>query len=361
MAERGIRPLEQAAGHTGACAVKRILRQIVLLGLAVGLPLAFFLGCSNLVPASTPDPTLTSLSAAVAATATAAKAQDASTNPLATAQAKATQKSLEIQVTQTARSMGRSEGELAEATVAAPILAELPQYGLDPAQGRVGWVHDPLTLDITGYHQFAHGNDHMEVIAADFALAADITWETRYGSSGCGFMFRSDGDADKPNQYMLLATRFANGHVVFSALADGEIANLHDFYPRTEDRSFEWQNGTTNRLAVIARGPLIEIYSNGVKIGEVDTTQPPSRLPSPPKPEAPLDAGNTEAAAVYQTQLQEYQEILAQSESAYKTALKNYSNRQAEFSEGFLAMIAGTESGQTTCTFENTWLWLIEP
>jgi hypothetical protein len=341
--------------------VKRDLRQKTVLILAAGLCIGAFLGCSSLGASPAPDPTLTYLSAAVAGTATAAQRQDASVDSLATAQAKATQKSLEIQVTRTARSVGRSEEQLAEATVAAPILAELPQYGLDPEKGRLGWVHDPLTLDISGYHQFAHGNDHIEVTAADFALAADITWETRYGSSGCGFMFRSDGDQNQPNQYMLLATRFANGHVIFSALADGEIANIHDFYPKTEDRSFDWQNGTTNRLAVIARGDLIEIYTNGVKIGTVDITAPPSRLPSPPKPQAPLDPNNTQALEAYQSQLQEYQEILAQSDTAYQSALKNYTTRQAVFHDGFLAMLAGTESGQTKCTFDNAWLWLIEP
>jgi hypothetical protein len=122
----------------------------------------------------------------------------------------------------------------------------------------------------------------MNVTAADFALAADITWDTQYGGSGCGFMFRSDGDKNKPNQYMVIATRFANGHVIFSALADGELANIHEFYPRDDDRSFDAQNGTTNRLAVVARGNLIEIYTNGVKIGEVDTTQPPT-LPVRPR------------------------------------------------------------------------------
>lgn len=310
-----------------------------------------------------PEPTqpLSGLSASVAATATAAKAQEGSDDPLATAEAKATQKSLEIQVTQTARAQGRSESELAEATVAAPIIAELPQYGLDQGKGKVGWVQGPITLDITGYHQFTYGNDHMEVTAADFALAADVTWDTRYGSSGCGFMFRSDGDKEKPNQYMLLATRFANGHVMFTALANGDITNIHDFYPKTEDKSFQWQNGTTNRLAVVARGNLIEIYTNYVKIGEIDTTQPPSRLPSPPKPAAPFDQGDTQAMAAYQDQLKEYQEIIDQSEAAYKSALKNYMNAKAVFTDGFLAMIAGTESGQTKCTFDKAWLWLIEP
>jgi hypothetical protein len=244
--------------------------------------------------------------------------------------------------------------------VAAPIVAELPRYGLDASSGHAGWLHDPITLEISGYHDFAYGNDHMQVTAADFVLAADITWDTQYGSSGCGFMFRSDGDEVKPNQYMIIASRFANGRVVFSALADGEIANIHDFYPKDNDRSFDWQNGTTNRLAVIARGPLIEIYTNGVKIGEIDTTQPPKKPPAPPKPAEPADKSNQSAMEAYQAQLKEYQDILSQSQTSYNTALRNYSERPAVFEEGFLAMIAVSESGRTQCTFDKAWLWLLD-
>jgi hypothetical protein len=317
-------------------------------------------GCSSTGSSQQPNLTLTALSAAVARTATAAQGQDSSTDALATAQVKATQSSLEIQATQTARAGTRDEAQLATATVAAPIVAELPRYGLDSSSGRAGWLHDPITLEISGYHDFAYGNDHMQVTAADFVLAADITWDTQYGSSGCGFMFRSDGDEVKPNQYMVIASRFANGRVVFSALADGEIANIYDFYPKDNDRSFDWQNGTTNRLAVIARGPLIEIYTNGVKIGEIDTTQPPKKPPTPPKPAEPADKSNQSAMEAYQTQLKEYQDILSQSQTSYNTALRNYSERPAVFEEGFLAMIAVSESGRTKCTFDKAWLWLLD-
>jgi hypothetical protein len=328
---------------------------LILVVLWTGLP-----GCSSNGSSQQPNLTLTALSAAVARTATAVQGQDSSENTLATAQAKATQSSLEIQATQTARAGTRDEAQLATATVAAPIVAELPRYGLDASSGHAGWLHDPITLEISGYHDFAYGNDHMQVTAADFVLAADITWDTQYGSSGCGFMFRSDGDEVKPNQYMIIASRFANGRVVFSALADGEIANIHDFYPKDNDRSFDWQNGTTNRLAVIARGPLIEIYTNGVKIGEIDTTQPPKKPPAPPKPAEPADKSNQSAMEAYQAQLKEYQDILSQSQTSYNTALRNYSERPAVFEEGFLAMIAVSESGRTQCTFDKAWLWLLD-
>jgi len=330
--------------------------------LVIATMLAGMTACSILKGGGTPaEPTLSELAVSVAQTATAAKQSGAEVDDLATAQAKATQKSQEVAATQTARAGSQTEQQIAEATLSAPIIAELPQYGLDPKKGHTGWLQGPLALEISGYQQVTYGNDHMEVTAADFALAADITWNTQYGSSGCGFMFRSNGDKNKPDQYMILATRFGSGHVIFSALSQGEIANIHDFYARSVDKSFAWENGSTNRLAVTARGNLIEIYTNGVKIGEVDTSQPPSRLPSPGKPTAPLDQTNQALVQQYQNQLKEYEDIIKQSEVSYQTAVKNYTTRQAIFTDGFLAMIAASESGKTECTFNKAWLWLIEP
>jgi hypothetical protein len=318
-------------------------------------------GCGSGGGGDQPNATLTALSQSIAATGTAEQQQEAAGDSLGTAQAEATQSSQEIFATQTAQLATRDEVKLATATVTAPIVAELPQYGLDAASGQVGWVHDPLTLELTGFHDFDYGNDHMNVTAADFVLAADITWDTQYGGSGCGFMFRSDGDKNKPNQYMVVATRFANGHVIFSALSDGELANIHEFYPRDDDRSFDAQNGTTNRLAVVARGNLIEIYTNGVKIGEVDTTQPPAMPVLPPKPKPPIDMNDIPKVKLFQAELKEYEEIAQQAKTNFQIALNNYKKRQAVFEDGFLAMLALSESGHTVCKFDNAWLWLLNP
>ncbi len=331
----------------------------ILTGLILLAALALSAGCGQ--SAGPSDPTLVALGTSVAGTATAAQIEKLAVNKLATAQAEAAATAGAIAAAQTAAAAGSSQADRDYATQAAPVVAELPVYGLDSGSGRLGWRHDPLTLEITGYQQMANGNDHPEVTAADFALAADVTWDTQYGSSGCGLMFRSNGDQKKTDGYMILLTRFGSGHVLFTALSEGEIANVHDFFPKTADQSFQWQNGTTNRLAVIARGNLIEIYTNGVKIGEVDTTQPPERLSAPPKPVQPLNQNDTAAMNTYQKQMEEYNDILDQYESTYQTALGNYNERTAVFTDGFLTMIAASESGRTVCTFEDAWLWLIEP
>jgi hypothetical protein len=307
------------------------------------------------------EPTQSGLSQSVALTATANSEEGSgSGDELATAQAEATQKSQSIQATRTASASTRDESQLATATVAAPVVAELPRYGVDPAQGNLGWLHDPVTIDIEGYHQFGFANDHSQVVARDFVLAADVTWDTQYGASGCGFMFRSNGDQNKPDQYMLIATRLGNGHVIFTAVAAGELANFKDYYARSSDRTFQVDNGATNRLAVVGRGPLFEFYSNGVMIGEVDTTRPPPAPSLPSAPQLPTGDANQDALKKYQDELKEYQDMAGQVQSNYQLALKNYKSKEAVFEEGFVAMIALSESGRTQCKFEDAWLWLIE-
>ena len=311
--------------------------------------------------AEAPNPTLAAINLAIKATATAEAAESESENTLATAQAKATANSEAVAATSTAQMAGRDADTLATATVIAPIVAELPQYGLGASSGHAGWVHNPLTLEITGFQDYTYGNDYMNVIAADFVLASDITWDTQYGGSGCGFMFRSDGEKEKSNQYMIIITRFANGRAAFFALANGEFANLQDFYPKELDRSFDWRNGTTNRLTIVARGNLIDVYTNGVKIGTIDTLKPPKKPTRPAKPTPPPDQSDNTKVKEYENQIKDYQKIIQENEANYQTATMNFDTLPTDFKEGFLAMVALSQSGRTVCKFDNTWLWLLEP
>jgi len=307
------------------------------------------------------EATLTAMSVSLPQTLTAANVEEDTGNDLATAQAEATLRSMDIQSTQTADASTRNDGQLATATVAAPVVAELPLYGVDPEKGRLGWVHDPVAITNEGYRQYNYANDYMQVTARDFVLAADVTWDTQYGASGCGFMFRSNGDKNKPDQYMVVATRMGNGHVLFTAVADGELANVRDFFPKSEDKSFQWQNGTTNRLAIVGRGTVFEIYTNGVKIGEVDATQSPPPMVLPKAPTPPPGTADLKILQDYQSKMKEYQDLVQEMQTNYQVALGNFKNKPAIFEDGFLAMVALSESGTSVCKFNKAWLWLIEP
>jgi hypothetical protein len=333
--------------------IRIILGLITILGVT--------LACGFNLTGDDSQATLDVMSTSIVQTATAGAEGESGPDSSAvqTAQAEATAQSSKILITQTAISESQSKQEAAQNEAAAPVIAEIPMYGLDPAVGKLGWVHDPVTLEIEGYQQNAYKNDYMHITAADFALAADITWDTQYGTSGCGFMFRSDGDQNKPNQYNVMLSRAGLGHAVFLAVADGELANYKDFYIRDEDRSFDAQNGSTNRLVLVAIGNILEIYTNGVKIGEVDTTEPPKQPSRPPKPSPPQDSEDANALAQYNAQLQDYEDLLSKIQNNYSTASLNFEEKNAVFNDGFLAMIAISESGRTRCEFSDAWLWLI--
>jgi hypothetical protein len=306
--------------------------------------------------------TLTPLSAIVKGSATArAEADSGGSDELATAIVKATARSQEIYATQTARASLSDSSRLATSTVIAPVVAELPRYGVDPGLGYVAWIHKPVTIDLRGYHQSGYVNDYSQITAKDFVMAADITWNTRNSLSGCGFMFRSNGDQNKPSQYMIVISRFASGHLAFTATVNGDISNVRTFFPKDEDKSFSWFNDSTNRLTVVARGPLLDIYTNGVLIGQVDTTQPPpDSIRIPPQIQLPAGA-NSQQVQDYQDQLAQYDDTNQELTSQLTIAKRNFSKNKALLTDGLLGFLGISQSGQMKCTFDNAWLFIIEP
>jgi hypothetical protein len=327
----------------------------VLIAFLLLLSVACALGGSQL---SDMEKTLTPLSAAVAGTVTAQAADvGGAADKLATSYAQATVTSAKIYAKATELSSYSDAAQSATATVSAPVLAELPRYGLRPEQGMVAWVHKPVTIELNGYKQTGFANDYQGVTAKDFAMAADINWNTEYGLSACGFMFRSNGNTAKPSQYMIIITRFSTGYLAFTATVNGEMSNMRTIYPKSQDPTFNWQNDSTNRLAVIARGQMLQIYTNGILIGEIDASQPPpDNMQTPPKLEIPQNA--------QPDQVKEYQDLIAQDNanvdiisSQMGDAKKNFAKNKPIFDEGFLGFIAVSESGHVKCTFSDAWLF----
>lgn len=306
--------------------------------------------------------TLTPMTGSVRGTATARAANmGGSGDQLATAIVVATQKSSSIFATETARASLSDASKLATATVIAPVVAELPRYGIDPATGHVAWMQGPLTIDLNGYQQNGYANNYGQITAKNFVMAADITWNTQYGSSGCGFMFRANGDKNKPDQYNTFITRFAEGMLAFAATVQGNFANVQYFYPGGTDSSFQWLNNTTNRLAVVARGNLIDLYTNGVMIGEVDTTKPPpTSMTVPPQQPTPPPGANSAQIQQFQDQLAQYGQITNQMQAQLSQAQINFPTEPAVFTDGILGFLGISESGLTTCTFSNAWLFIID-
>ena len=303
--------------------------------------------------------TLTPMSASVKGTATARAEDLGSKNDLATAIVKATAQAGIIFGTQTAIADINEPSRLATATAIAPVNAELPPYGLDPSQGYVAWLQGPVTIDLQGYEQTGYANDYQNITASNFAMAADITWNTFNSSSGCGFMFRSNADTNEPSQYLVLITRVASGHLAFLGMADGKIANYRTFFPKDEDASFSWFNDATNRLAVVARGQYIDLYTNGTLIGQVDVSKPPSAL-IPKAPAFDLPSGATEAQKEdYNNQVSQLNDGIDDLNGQLSQALMNFTTSNVILTDGYMGFVGMSQSGSMTCNFTNAWLFML--
>jgi len=307
------------------------------------------------------EATLEAISAAVRGTATVEAASrenpDAS---IETAQAEATARSQALDATQAAQAALDDEARAATATAFAPFVAELSKYGVDPSEGRPGWIHPPVTLEVDGYMSYDYVNNFIATVAQDFVVSSDITWNTQYGTSGCGFVLRSNGNKNALSQYMTILTRGASGHLLFVTMVDGDVVGGKDIYAYGLDPNFQWENNVTNRLTVVGRGNTFSVYTNDTLIGEIDPSTPVTLPGIPPVPQQPPNVGDVDAMNLYRQQVAEQQAVATQITADYQARQREANSTDKLFDRGFVAMVVLSESGRSACTFEDTWLWLIE-
>jgi hypothetical protein len=262
--------------------------------------------------------------------------------------------------TQTALAAINPDSLTGTAAANGPILAELPTYGVDPNSGHVAWMHPPVSLEVAGFMKFDFVNHFISIIAQDFVISADISWDAIGSESSCGFVLRSDGNEDAMNTYLATISRVASGHFLFLTVAKGEVVTGQDIYAYGRDPAFDWQNNATNNLTVVGRSNRFFIYTNGTMIGEIDPSAPPQLL-FPPEPDRPADTGNAQAMAEYAVKQAEYDVITRQIKADYNQRLQNLRNADTTFDRGFMAMVALSRAGKkATCQFNNAWLFLIE-
>ena len=278
---------------------------------------------------------------------------------LQTAVAQATANADTVSATQAAQAGLNAEAMAATATAEAPIRAELPTYGIDPANGHVGWIHPPASLSVTGYLKYDYVNQFIGTVAENFVVSTDITWDTQYGTSGCGLVLRSNGNEDALSQYLVIATRGANGHIVFSSMEDGKLRNGIDSYANYLDPKFQVQKGATNRLTVVGRGNTLTIFTNGTQIDQVVAgDQPVLVLPSAPTP--PPEGASTDQLAKFDKEFSAHGNLVTRISNNYKPNLAIIQAETPYFERGFVALVALSESGETNCEFNNAWLWIID-
>jgi hypothetical protein len=319
--------------------------------------LATSAGCTS-SSSSNQDATVEALAESISLTATAAAQNHLSPeDSLKTAEAEATLESAQAAATQSALEDLSDESLAATATAVEPILNQLTTYGVDPNQGRVSWIHPPTTLEVEGYMQTDFINQFMNTTVEDFVMSADVTWDTQYGTSGCGFILRSDGKEEESNQYLLVLSRFGDGRAVFMTIANGEFVDAQDMYAAGLDPRFNEPNDSTNNLTVVGRGTEFSVFTNGTLVGTVTVGEPPTPPPIPTPPPTPQDPALMDR---YNNLLEKHEEEVEQIQANYRARVAAYQKYNTNFERGFVAMAVFSESGRTACQFENAWLWVDE-
>jgi hypothetical protein len=185
------------------------------------------------------------------------------------------------------------------------IREDLDRIGQTLPPGSLGWVQDEdVSLEMNDYNSYYYQLIDESLEAKDFILKSDITWNSTGGLMTCGFYFRSEANVEEGKQYLFSMQRL-------SGLPDWRIAYLqYGMYQRNitgwrAASAIDQGQGATNEVILHVVDGEYTLYINDQRIG-----------------------------------------------TFYDYSVQN--------DEGYLAYYGDQESGESTCSFENSWIWLIE-
>ena len=192
-------------------------------------------------------------------------------------------------------------------SISPEIEADLQKYGFSTSQGYLGWSQDqPVPLKLETYRE-----KKFEMVAdgqnfTDFVFQAKVTWQSAYGWIVCGLVFRSEPNLERGAQYVFQIGRGAPW--LGKNYWDIEYNNNGNWVSTVTNNvynseSIDDANGASNILSIVVQGNQFTPYIN-------------------------------------------FQEHKIASDSNQP--------------EGVVAFYAWQESGKTTCTFEDAWVWVLE-
>jgi len=202
--------------------------------------------------------------------------------------------------TKLAEEKAKKEMEAAMEKIA-PVLMEL---GVEPGVGQLGWLSDEaIKMDVESYNE-THYFPLIEEPISDFILDTDIIWNSTSGLAGCNIIFRAEDDYQLDGNY-----QFALMRLQAAPAWDIEYYNWGRWQLTLTNRLkfdsvIKDKPNSTNHVTLMARGNEFTVYINGEKKQPVN-----------------------------------HNKLL----------------------EGQVAVAAWQESGKTSCTYTNTWLWVLDP
>ncbi|HMN59462.1 MAG TPA: hypothetical protein PJ988_03820 [Anaerolinea sp.] len=182
------------------------------------------------------------------------------------------------------------------------IEPDLTSYGYTLADGRLIWTYeDPIDVTVKEYNMSIYQKLDAPK-TGNFILQTKITWNTSSGLAGCGIYFRQEAEKEDgaANQFVLNRLLNAPGwYISFYDLGQWQ-RNLTEY---VYSNSIDDRNDATNIVALVVNGRNISPYINGKKQRLVE---------------------------------------------------------DITLKDGLFALSASQESGVSTCTFSDTWIWAID-
>lgn len=197
----------------------------------------------------------------------------------------------------------------AQSTEAAEsVLSELDQLLGDSKvpykEGYLAWKQtEAITIPMSGPQDDNFRELDRNLSASNFILKSDVIWNAS-GIIICGAIFRSEPDLDKGKQYQFYFYRLSGLPAYFI-----DVYEFGSFKNTITDARFsdelDVSNNATNQFVLVAQEDQFNVYLNGKR----------------------------------------------------QSRFFDYSKQR---SEGFFAFLAWQDSGEGSCIFENSWVWMLK-
>jgi hypothetical protein len=187
--------------------------------------------------------------------------------------------------------------------IIARIAPELDKLGLSPKDGYLAWYStQPEDIRVFDYNAAGASLVGDDLTVGDFILFTDVTWESSLGFATCGIIYRAEPESDG-EYYYFQALRLSGLPAWAIDFWDGDRFITSVSGGAQTNRAINLDQGSTNSYMLVVQGDKMTAYANGTRL---------------------------------RTQ---------------------YDKRR---SEGYLAFTAWQDSGETTCTFSNGWVWALK-
>jgi hypothetical protein len=188
--------------------------------------------------------------------------------------------------------------------IVATIAPELEKLGLSVEDGYLAWSStEPEDIRLFDYNatRFSEIGDGLNL--GDFILFTDVTWESTEGFLTCGVIFRAEPEITKGEYYLFQALRLSGLPAWDIEFWDGNQLLVNVTGHTQTNKTINQAQGATNSYMLAVQGDKMTVYANGTRL---------------------------------RTQ---------------------YDKRRAE---GLPAFFAWQNSGESTCTFSNGWIWALK-